>query len=61
MAATVLTLPSLSVSSASPSSIESPTFKNPWKTAVPAERHTQQESDLSFLGERYHYRRPHSI
>jgi hypothetical protein len=32
-----------------------------WKTAVPAERHTQQESDLSFLGERYHYRCPHSI
>ena len=58
MARYSLNTPSLPLPSPSPTSIASPTFKKPWKTAIPAERHTRQESDLSFPSERDHYRRP---
>lgn len=48
MAATVSNLPALRVLYPSPAWVATPTFKNPWNTAIPADRHTQQESDLSF-------------
>ena len=44
-----------------PTSTASPTFTNPWRTAIPAEQRTQQDFDLSFPGERHYYRSPHSM
>ena len=61
MAATVSNPPTLPVPYPSPASVATPTFKNPWSTAIPADSHKQQESDLPFPTERTHYRRPHLI